>query len=80
MFLEVLAENGLVGFSVIFTLITLGFRAILRNSNGVYLLISALFLFSFFVAQVSLTMWMHKTLFIWLAILMAYQVNEKQYS
>lgn len=80
MFLEVLSENGLLGFSVIFTLIILGFRAILRNRNGVYLLISALFLFSFFVAQVSLTMWMHKTLFIWLAILMTYRVNEKQHS
>jgi len=70
MFLEVLSENGLLGFFVISFLIALGIRATVTNRQGLFLLIGALFIFSLFVAQVSLTMWMHKSLFIWLSILL----------
>ncbi len=70
MLLEVLAENGLVGFFVIATLMSIGFKKVFTYNHGPYLVIAALFIFSFFVAQVSLTMWMHKGLFIWLAILL----------
>lgn len=71
MFLEVLAENGLLGFIVVFVLMFLGVKKALINNQGVFLLIAALFIFSLFVAQVSLTMWMHKSLFIWLAFLLS---------
>lgn len=69
LFLEILAENGIVGFIVLFSLLALALKNIFKLYHGVGVLVASMFLFQLIVAQVSLTLWMHKSLFIWMACL-----------
>jgi O-antigen ligase len=68
-FLEVLAENGLVGFILLFVMIFTGMKCAFHANNKASILAGALFLLSLFVSLVSLSLWMHKGLFLWLFVL-----------
>ncbi|KAF3981537.1 MAG: O-antigen ligase family protein [Methylococcales symbiont of Hymedesmia sp. n. MRB-2018] len=76
-FFEVLSENGLVGFLFLLILMGTAFKSVLRLQSSIGWLVCALFVFSFFVAQVSLTLWMHKSLFIWLSLLTVATWDER---
>lgn len=67
-FFELLAENGILGFLTFFILCSWMVFCACRGVPGVLVLVLSLVVFQLFVAQVSLTLWMHKSLFIWLAL------------
>jgi O-antigen ligase len=67
--LEVLSENGIVGFGLLASLFAMGLFALSKLTSKYQLLLGSLFVYTLFISQVSLTLWMHKALFIWLAIL-----------
>jgi O-antigen ligase len=81
-FAELLSETGLVGFVLMFLLIARAFYCTFKFKKSEFNLLGALFAFNFFVSQVSLTLWMHKSLFIWMAFIFVvyyfyYEDNDK---
>jgi O-antigen ligase len=66
--LELLSENGVLGLSTLIVILGYGVKNILIIPNKYILLGAMLFLYNLVISQVSMTMWMHKHLFLWLAI------------
>lgn len=71
-YLEVLSETGIFAFLTLLVVTGYGLIKALSNVSTSKLYIGSLFLFSLFISQVSLTLWMHKWLFIWLSILLLF--------
>ena len=78
--IEIMSENGLIGLFTILAIIGIGLFYSFKAKSTTEIFVSALFLFILFVSQVSLTLWMHKSLFIWLALVVAIVTNKKNVS
>lgn len=68
-FLELLSENGLFGIVTLSLLIGLAILRLFSLVRSYEIMVGAGFVFCLFVAQVSMTLWMHKALFIWMSLL-----------
>ncbi|GKT11809.1 MAG: hypothetical protein ISEC1_P0782 [Thiomicrorhabdus sp.] len=77
-FIELMAENGLIGLIIIIAIVFIGLKGLSKELSEIGMLAGALFVFSLFVAQVSLTLWMHKALFIWLALVVISSLAGKK--
>lgn len=77
-FLELGAETGLVGLVLLAALIAMCLKAAIRQSISGKGTLSALFLFHFTVSMVSMSFWMHKLLFLSIAVLLAYEASRKR--
>lgn len=74
-YLELLSESGIFSFLALFILTGFClFKAFTRISLSTFF-VCGLFLFSLFISQVSLTLWMHKWLFIWMALALYFSNN-----
>lgn len=77
MFLELLAESGLIGFLFFLFLILYLIKFVALNLKVEYRIFGAIFLYLLFVSQISLSLWMHKMLFMTIAMLII--LRAKQY-
>lgn len=78
-YLELLSENGILGFLGLLAYTLYGmYLSFGARSQGV--IVGALFLFSLVVSQVSLTLWMHKSMFFWFGALAYYTYTQKHFT
>ena len=71
-YLEVLSETGIFAFLFLIIVTLYALIQTIHKLEITKLYLGSLFLFSLFISQVSLSLWMHKWLFIWMALLLLF--------
>lgn len=78
-FLEMLSENGLLGFLFIFFPICYAlYFCFFKCQSEIEQLYCSLFLLTIIVSQVSLTLWMHKYMFFWMGFIFFRLVSDNK--